>query len=301
MTSSISLSLTIILALINAIPVQAQLAKPTNSVQPSTGNASQQPKNKLIFQTPPPPPPPNTGAPGQRRGGGSRGCLNETTQNVQLESKLLIALVPEYSSLRVVSGLTTQQRPTFWFYVPYTSDSSYAKLVIEDEKNQTFYKTSLAQTPGIIGVTLPPTSSPLEIGKQYRWYFNIYCKQNNKFLTSVEGNVQLLALKPNVQEQLSKATPKQQVALYAANGIWYDALTTLANLRRTFRQDTNLVSDWASLLESVDLQNLVTEPILDCCQPEAQTATTQANITGEAGSRGLSSREQRAGGEILIH
>ena len=281
MTNSIKLSLTIILALINAIPAQAQLAKPTNSVQPSRGNASQQPKNRLIFQTPPPPPPPNTGAPEQRRGGGSRGCLNETTQNVQLESKLLIALVPEYSSLRVWE-LTTQQRPTFWFYVPYTSDSSYAKLiieVIEDEKDQTLYKTSLAQRPGIIGVTLPPSSSPLEIGKQYHWYFNIYCKQNNKFLTSVEGNVQLLALKPNVQAQLSKATPKQQVALYTAKGIWYDALTTLANLRRTFRQDTNLVSNWASLLESVDLQNLVTEPILDCCKLEAQTATTQANIT----------------------
>lgn len=278
MTNSIKLSLSIILAFLNAIPAQAQLAKPTNSVQPSTGNASQEPKKRLIFQTPPPPPP-STDAPGQRRGGGSRGCLNETTQNVQLESKLLTALVPEYSSLRVVWGLTTQQRPTFWFYVPYTSDSFYAKLIIEDEKDQTFYKTSLTQRPGIIGITLPPTSSPLKSGKQYRWYFNIYCKQNNKFLTSVEGNVQLLALKPNVQGQLSKATPKQQVALYAANGIWYDALTTLANLRRTFRQDTNLASDWASLLESVNLQNLVTEPILDCCKLEAQTATTQANIT----------------------
>ncbi|MHC5830833.1 MAG: hypothetical protein ACYT04_86500, partial [Nostoc sp.] len=110
---SIKLSLSIILAFLNAIPAQAQLAKPTNSVQPSTGNASQEPKKRLIFQTPPPPPP-STDAPGQRRGGGSRGCLNETTQNVQLESKLLTALVPEYSSLRVVWGLTTQQRPTFW-------------------------------------------------------------------------------------------------------------------------------------------------------------------------------------------
>ena len=274
MTKHIGLSLAIIFALVSFTPVQAQLAKPMNSIPRPTLNLRQQSKKPLIFKTPPPPP--NIGAPSQRKGGGSRGCMDVNVQNTQLSEKVLTALAPEYSGSQLVLGLTTQVRPTFWFYVPYKSNSTYAKLVLEDELNQTIYKTPLTQTPGVVSVSLPSTSAPLKIGKRYHWYFNIYCQQDNQFLTSVEGDVQLLALNPIVQSQLDKATPQQQVALYAANGIWYEALTTLANLRHTYPQDTKLVSDWASLLGSVGLQNIAAEPIVDCCKPQDGIATSNS-------------------------
>ncbi len=272
MTKHIGLSLALAFALVNFTSVQAQPTKPMNSAPRPTLNFWRPSKKPLIFKTPPPPP--NIGAPSQRKAGGSRGCM-DVVQNTQLSEKVLTALVPEYSSSQLVLGLTTQVRPTFWFYVPYKSDSTYAKLVLEDENNQTIYKTPLTGTPGVVSVSLPSTSAPLKIGKQYRWYFNIYCKQDNQFLTSVEGNVQLSALNPIVQSQLDKATPQQQVALYAANGIWYEALTALANLRHTYPQDTKLASDWVSLLESVGLQNIAAEPIVDCCKPQDEIATTR--------------------------
>lgn len=253
MTKYIALSLAIAFVLV-ITPVQAQLAKPINSM----------PRKPLIFKTPPPPPP-NIGAPSQRKAGGSRGCSDVHVQNMQAKEKILTALAPEYSSSQLVLGLTTQMRPTFWFYVPYKSDSIYAKLVLEDENNQTIYKTPLKGTPGVVGVELPSTFEGLKIGKRYHWYFNIYCQQDNEFLTSVEGDVERKSLEPIVQSQLDKATPQQQVVLYAANGIWYEALTTLANLRRTKAQDALLASDWVSLLGSIGLQNIAAEPIVDCC------------------------------------
>ena len=271
MTKYIGLFLASAFALASFTPVQAQPTKPGNSVSRPTFNFWRQSKKPLIFKTPPPPP--NIGAPSQRKAGGSRGCMN--LQNTQSSEKVLTALAPEYSSSQLVLGLTTQMRPTFWFYVPYKSDSTYAKLVLEDENNQTIYKTPLTGTPGVVSVSLPSTSAPLKIGKRYRWYFNIYCQQDNEFLTSVEGDVQLQPLNPIVQSQLDKATPQQQVTLYAANGIWYEALTALANLRHTSPQTTNLVSDWASLLESVGLQNIAAEPIVDCCKPQDGIATTR--------------------------
>ncbi len=274
MTKHIGLSLAIAFALVSFTPVQAQTTKPMNSVLRPTLNLRQQSKKPLIFKTPPPPP--NIGAPSQRKAGGSRGCMDVNVQNMQSKNKILTALAPEYSGSQLVLGLTTQVRPTFWFYVPYKSDSTYAKLVLEDELNQTIYKTPLTGTPGVVSVSLPSTSEALKIGKRYHWYFNIYCKQDNQFLTSIEGDVQLQPLNPIVQSQLDKATPQQQVALYAANGIWYEALTTLANLRRTSPQDTNLASDWASLLESVGLQNIAAEPIVDCCKPQAGIATSDS-------------------------
>lgn len=272
MTKYIRLSLALAFALVNFTPVQAQTTKPMNSVPRPTLNW-QQSKKPLVFKTPPPPP--NIGAPSQRKAGGSRGCMNVNVQNTQLSEKVLTALTPEYSGSQLVLGSTTQMRPTFWFYVPYQSDSTFAKLVLEDELNQTIYKTPLTGTPGVISVSLPSTSAPLKIGKRYHWYFNIYCQQDNEFLTSVEGDVQLQPLNPIVQSQLDKATPQQQVALYATNGVWYEALTTLANLRRTFPQDANLASDWASLLQSVGLQNIAAEPIVDCCKPQDGLATTR--------------------------
>ncbi|MBO3462214.1 DUF928 domain-containing protein [Aetokthonos hydrillicola Thurmond2011] len=264
MLKHIQLSLAIILTFASFAPVQAQSTKPLNL------NASRQSKKQLTFNTPPPPP--NIGAPSQRKAGGNRGCSDVSLQNTQSSDKVLTALAPEYSKEQLVLGLTTQKRPTLWFYVPYKSDSVYAKLVIEDEKSQTIYKTPLMGTPGVVSVSLPPTSYEIKIGKLYHWYFNIYCKQDNEFITSVEGKVQLLTLNPTIKTQLDKATPRQQVELYAANGIWYEALTTLANLRRSSPQDANLASDWASLLGSVGLQNLAAEPIVDCCKPQAPTA-----------------------------
>ncbi len=274
MTKHIGLSLALAFALVSFMPVQALTSKPMNSVPRPTLNLWRPSKKPLIFKTPPPPP--NIGAPSQRKAGGSRGCMDVNVQNTQFKDKVLTALAPEYSGSQLVLGSTTQMRPTFWFYVPYKSDSTFAKLVVEDdENNQTIYKTPLTGTPGVVSVSLPSTSSALKIGKRYHWYFNIYCKQDNEFITSVEGDVQLLALNPIVQSQLDKATPQQQVALYAANGIWYEALTTLANLRRTSKQDANLDSDWASLLESVGLQNIAAEPIVDCCKPQDGIATTR--------------------------
>lgn len=257
MTKYIALSLAFAFVLV-ITPVQAQLAKPINST----------PRKPLIFKTPPPPP--NTGAPGQRKAGGSRGCLDVNVQNTQSKEKVLTALAPEYSSSQLVLGLTILMRPTFWFYVPYKSDSIYAKFVLEDGNNQTIYKTPLKGTPGVVGVELPATTEGLQIGKRYHWYFNIYCKQDDEFLTSVEGDVERKSLDPIFQSQLDKATPQQQVALYAANGIWYEALTTLANLRRTKAQDTLLASDWTSLLGSIGLQNIAAEPIVDCCKLQVE-------------------------------
>ena len=258
--------LTIIFTFINVIPVQAQITKTNNLAREATIYLSQKSQKTVIFRTPPPPP--NIGSPGQRRGGGSRGCLSKTTHNTKPRNNVLIALAPEYSKSQVILGLTAKERPTFWFYIPYDPSLVYAELGLEDELNEDTYKVVSTKTPGIIGVPLPSISSPLQIGKQYRWNFNIYCKQDDGFLASVEGNVQFQPLNSALANKLKYATPHEQALIYAANGIWYEALTILANLHRLPKQNAQLSQDWSNLLESVGLQNLASEPIIDCCQSQ---------------------------------
>lgn len=64
-----------------------------------------------------------------------------------------------------------------------------------------------------------------------------------------------------LKSQLAKAALRDRVALYAANGIWFEALNTAGELRRRNPNDTS----WAALLQAVGLNNLANEPIVECC------------------------------------
>ena len=163
-------------------------------------------------------------------------------------------------------GFTNTEHPTFWFYVPYSGCP--LEFVLKDEKDNDVYQTTLTASdtlPGVISVRLPSTVAPLEIGKRYRWYFSVLDPQEqNEVLDAVDGWVQRESLNVTLQSQLEAARPQQRVALYAANGFWHEALTAASELRRT---DANS-NDWGVLLRAVGLDDVASEPILECCQPK---------------------------------
>ncbi|MEH2084321.1 MAG: DUF928 domain-containing protein [Nostoc sp.] len=212
-----------------------------------------------------PPPPDDINAPGNRVGGGKRGCESMDKQLATSKQKQLTALVPVYQfpNAELVFGLTTTSHPTFWFYVPYHVATVSAEFVLQNEAGETIYQSpiSLSGTPGVVRFSLPSTTSPLEIGKRYRWYFNTYCnlQQSPVF---VNGWVKRVEQNSVLKSQLETATPKQRVALYATNGIWYDSLTALAELHRLDPKHSN----WASMLQAVGLNSIASEPIVNCCQ-----------------------------------
>lgn len=250
----IQLTLAISLTVLSCIQVRAQ-----------PGNSKGQLNQSLIFAAPPPPP--DIGEPGKRAEAGSRGCGQDMNKPLTSSQKRLTALVPVYSKSELVFAATIAEHPSFSFYVPYSSSFAYGEFVLEDEaQNQTIYKTSLTGTPGVVNLSLPSKAAPLEIGKRYRWYFNIYCKQDNQIIADVEGYVKREQLNSALKTQLEKATPSQRVALYGTNGIWYEALSAASELRRTNGQDTS----WAALLQSVGLNDFATEPKVECCNLESQ-------------------------------
>ncbi|MBD2530848.1 DUF928 domain-containing protein [Nostoc flagelliforme FACHB-838] len=208
-----------------------------------------------------PPPPDDVNAPGNRVGGGKRGCENI---NISQE-KQLTALVPVYQfpNAELVFGLTTNSHPTFWFYIPYDVATVSAEFVLQNEAGQIIYQSPvpLSGKPGVVSFSLPSTASSLEIGKRYHWYFNTFCNLEQPPIF-VNGWVKRVEPNPLLKSQLETATLKQRVVLYATNGIWYDSLTASAELRRL---DPRL-TDWATMLQAVGLNNIASEPIIDCCQ-----------------------------------
>lgn len=218
------------------------------------------------------------GAPiGRRRGAAGRG-------NCLAVNPPLTALVPAAGTLPVsnVWGLTVTKHPTFWFYVPYSDTSaSSGEFVLQDEADNDVYRAliTLPERPGVVSLRLPSTSAPLELGKLYHWYFKVNCDQQaTSGPVFVEGWVQRVTPSPTLESQLAAATPQQQVALYAANGIWHEALTSLAKLRQVNPEDTALTTDWAELLQSAGLGELASAPMVQCCTPKNLEAAGASQV-----------------------
>jgi hypothetical protein len=240
-------------------------------------------KNNLVsVKFVPPPPPPDRSAAGSRGGAASRGC-NAANQTVT-------ALVPTYQQnlnqgnqvvvpTVQVWGLTNSERPNFFFFVPYDASSiANIEFVLKDEtnkKSQTLYRTYLTppESPGIINVNLPSSIASLQTGKMYHWFFKVRLQCDQKQPTTldyVDGWVQRVNQNSTLTAQIKQATLEQKATLYAANGVWYDAIMSLVELRQKNTQHQTLAA-WTSLLNSVGLEAITNQPLINCCQPSLNT------------------------------
>ncbi|NJR76711.1 MAG: DUF928 domain-containing protein, partial [Scytonema sp. CRU_2_7] len=119
----------------------------------------------------PPPPPPEPPPGGRVLGGAKRG----TCPQFKPELTALVPFNQKTSTALDVWGLTTAAHPTFWFYVPLPKNSAYpSEFVLQDEASNPIYQTAIAlpDKPGVIGVAVPKSVSPLALNKRYRWFFS---------------------------------------------------------------------------------------------------------------------------------
>lgn len=222
------------------LPILAQTPSPAPSPTPS-------PVTLLS-----PPPPPKQGNTGRRATAGTRGeCQSD---------KPLTALVQE-----TPFSLTTAEYPTLFVYIPQT-DAKLAEFVLADENKGDIYrgKFNIASKVGVFSLSIPATSiSPtLEVGKNYHWYFSLICDAEDRAEDlDINGSIQRVNLSADLVTKLEKASMRDRVNIYLQEGIWHDALTTLASLRRDNPKDSALAKDWANMLKQVDLNDIAEEPI----------------------------------------
>ncbi|NJL79989.1 MAG: DUF928 domain-containing protein [Richelia sp. SM2_1_7] len=223
----------------------------------------------LAFKLPAPPPGKPVG--GRTRGGGRRGPCPEVQTN-------LTALIPfTQKTLNLgqttyvkenVWGLTNSLRPTFYFYVPFSNEYSFPTefLLQDEESKQLVYQSvvKLPSKPGIISVSLPESVKPLKENRNYRLFFNIYCETQKPIPSlRVEGVVRRVELNDELTEKINAATPRERVELYAGEGIWFDSLDNLANLRKQQPKNQELLENWTSLLESTGFKDITEQPLVE--------------------------------------
>lgn len=205
------------------------------------------------------------GLPGRRVGGGTRG-----------ESLPIVALVPETSE-----GLTTLENPTFFFYVPKTASPKIAELVLNDESGETVYekKIALDGNSGVVKISILAGDKikSLEIGKNYRWYFAVVPNADNRNNDIyVTGWIKRVQPSAEVASQLKDLAPLDRIAVYTRNNLWFDAVATVGELRRSRPHDPAVQARWRELLGSVRLDDSISQqPFLNY-----QILARQPNVVG---------------------
>jgi hypothetical protein len=200
-------------------------------------------------------PPTGVGAPARREGAGARGCVYGG------ELAKLIALMPAENV-----GWTTAGYPRFYWYLPL-NQASFVQFTLETATGEMIYQTQLPVTPdsGVMSLKLPAAAgiSPLQEGDRYRWQVELFCNPDApQGELQVEGWVEHQVPEPELAAKLTEATGSEQIALYAQNGYWFDALDGLAQLQMTHPHDETVLARWTELLESVGLGAIAQEPVI---------------------------------------
>ncbi len=182
------------------------------------------------------------GRPGSQTAGDGRGVCQVPVNTP------LTALIPKSHF-----GKTIASHPTFWVYVPYsTQEPLVGEFVLQTENRQDVYRVpfTLNGTPGLVPIQLPSTAPALETGESYRWYFKVYCNQEKDNVPFfVQGWVQRVAASDALKQELAAANSRQD-RVFADRGIWYDAVSHLARLHQQQPNNQALQKAWQRLLEA---------------------------------------------------
>lgn len=203
--------------------------------------------------------PPAGGAPQGTRGGASRGDLVCAQNSTGSSPRQLIVLAPTEHQY----GLTLVERPKFFAYIPPTS-AREAVFSLKDEAGEVIYqaKFAIAEAGGIAQISLPDTAPSLEIGKTYQWGIAVLCsgklRADSPFVDAWIKRIQPSA---SLAEQMKQSSSLEQAKFYSMNGIWYDALMVLAELKSERADDTHVRILWKDLLGSVGLNAIASEPL----------------------------------------
>lgn len=208
-------------------------------------------------------PPPEEGQPKETEGAASRQlgecAANELVSKSEFATEKLntpvssIALVPHDNY-----GLTTKERPDFWFYLPRTS-AEQAILSIKEAGKTPHWQQSinLNQEQGIVGIALAKDAPGLEIGKNYQWAITLVCgdrpSPNDPVVASWIKRIE------SVKQEMP-STGIEKAAMLARQGIWHDALDVLVAERTSV---SNWQKYWQEYLQSGGLEIIADEPIIE--------------------------------------
>jgi len=190
--------------------------------------------------------PPQRGAPQRRVGGSSRGAADA------LPSVMLLA--PDHV------GLTVSATPSLYWYLSKPT-SVRVEVTLIDDKGETpliEYAVSNANGPAVHRVDLSARKVVLKPETEYQWSIAVVPNPNERSGDVMAGGaLKLVAIPAAIEARRAAGASKEELArLYAAAGIWYDAIALYSELIEQRPADKALHEERAALLEQVGLRDV---------------------------------------------
>jgi hypothetical protein len=199
--------------------------------------------------------PPDVTAPNSRVAGTHRsgGCVKDVS---------IIPLIPKSNI-----GLTVAEMPTFLADISSaaTQEIEFALQTYDGKNNEVYQTTFKVDKPGIVEINIPKKGdgqTSLQLNQPYQWSLSVPCNQDYSEDYLVTGFVQRIEPQPTLKETLANPDRMALAIAYAKNGIWYDTISTLAQMRRQAPDDPMLKAEWTQLLNSQKLESIAYKPLV---------------------------------------
>lgn len=166
---------------------------------------------------------------------------------------------------------THQAQPQFLFYIPYgASNISQMEFTLLDESGRIeIYETqiNLLDDSGIIKLSLADAPDvSLAPNTLYKWYFKLYCQGNLSYEADyvVNGWVQHVEVQDDIPIEWY-----EQYEFHRDSGLWYDAISIVAESYIQDQQSFAVNSAWIDILELLDYQELIDQSFVEFEQIES--------------------------------
>src|ERR1700677_3703828 len=153
-------------------------------------------------------------------------------------------------------ALTTQEQPSLYWYQNKAAKTT-CEVTLTEPKNPKpllSLKAPAATPAGIHAIRLTKFNVKLKPGVLYRWSVAVVVDPQNRSQDIIaNGVIKRIAPSSDLQSQLAAAADADKPALFAQNGIWYDALQSISDQIDRAPQDASLKSERDELLKQVGL------------------------------------------------
>ena len=191
--------------------------------------------------------PPTVGTPVHTVGGGTRGPGDGLP--------MLYALVPNH-----VAHTSSRQPSLFWYVDGAPAPSAKLQFTLLDEDGVEPVVESAVATPkraGIYRIRLSDYGVRLEPDTEYEWSVSIIVDPNERARDIVAaGWIHVVGRSGDLEKRLESEGEGRAVHVYADEGLWYDALTSLGDRIEQSPGDPELAEMRSSLLRQVGLQDV---------------------------------------------
>jgi hypothetical protein len=187
--------------------------------------------------------PKTTGAASVRVTGGSRGTGDAAVT--------LDVLAPDDV------GTTVQEQPSLFWFQSKPAEAKFELTLLEEKKVKPLVqvKVERASKAGIQRLKLSDHGVKLTPGVEYQWVVALITDPENRSTDLVaSGVIKRVEPAAELKKRISESIPGSAPGIYAEQGIWYDALSTLSDQIEAQPDNKGLRETRAELLRQAGLK-----------------------------------------------